>query len=146
MVRELTLFYCRNMDAALKELTKLEKFTDPNSKDPSIHHALNNLLQVLADGKAALLNGKCSDDCFKQLATAVDMKKKEIDERQKEIYNILSRLGKALDKVFHRTQNHCIDPIVHHARNFRRHYLLMSHSSRLIHQSLHSNALLYCTY
>ncbi len=94
---------CRIMDAALKELTKLEKYTDSNSRDPSIHHALNSLLQALQDGKAALLAGQSSEDCLEQLATAVEVKKKEIDERQKEIYNVLSRLGKALDKVFHET-------------------------------------------
>jgi DNA repair exonuclease SbcCD ATPase subunit len=89
------------MDAALKELTKLEKYTDSNSRDSSIHHALDSLLQALQDGKAALLAGQSSEDCLEQLATAVEVKKKEIDERQKELYTVLSRLGKALDKVFH---------------------------------------------
>jgi len=96
-----TVSCCRIMDAALKELTKLEKYTDSNSS--SIHHALNSLLQALQDGKAALLAGQSSEDCLEQLATAVEAKKKEIDERQKELYTILSRLGKALDKVLHET-------------------------------------------
>jgi hypothetical protein len=87
------------MDAALKELTKLEKATDTTGKGPSVNQSLDSLLQTLHDAKASLLAGCCSEDSLSQLALMVEAKKKEIDERQKEIYNILSRLGKALDKV-----------------------------------------------
>ena len=91
--------HLHNMDTALKELTKLEKVTAPNNKGPSINQSIDSLLQALQDAKAAVFAGHCTDDYLKQLALTVETKKKEIDERQKEIYNILSRLGKALDKV-----------------------------------------------
>jgi hypothetical protein len=122
------------MDAALRELTKLEKYTDSNSS--SIHHALNSLLQALQDGKAALLAGQSSEDCLEQLATAVEAKKKEIDERQKELYTILSRLGKALDKV-HISRNYnlcnsCIDAMEHCVRNFQHRYHPTLSSSLLL--------------
>ena len=84
------------MDPALKELTKLEKATDSNGKGPSINQSLDSLLESLHDAKSSFLTGRFGE---KQLAFLVEAKKKEIDERQKEIYNILSRLGKALDKV-----------------------------------------------
>ena len=87
------------MDAALKELTKLEKATDSNGKGPSVNQSLDSLLQTLHDAKASYLAGHCSEDSLKQLAFTVEAKKKEVDERQKEIYNILSRLGRSLDKV-----------------------------------------------
>jgi hypothetical protein len=88
-----------DMDAALKELTKLEKATDSNGEGPSVNQSLDSLLQTLHDAKASFLAGRSSEESLKQLAFVVEAKKKEIDERQKEIYNILSRLGKALDKV-----------------------------------------------
>lgn len=94
--------FLNDMDAALKELTKLEKATDANGKGSSVNQSLDSLLQTLYDAKASFLAGRCSEDFLKQLAFTVEAKKKEIDERQKEIYNILSRLGKALDKVFTR--------------------------------------------
>lgn len=87
------------MDAPLKELTKLEKLTATNGKGPSISQSLDSLLKALHDARAAFVAGKCDGVYLRQLAVAVEAKKKEIDERQKEVYSALSRLGKALDKV-----------------------------------------------
>lgn len=87
------------MDASLKELTKLEKLTAANGRGPSIGQSLESLLKALHDARAAFVAGNCSEEDLKQLALIVEAKKKEIDERQKEVYSALSRLGKALDKV-----------------------------------------------
>ncbi|KAF8959038.1 CTLH/CRA C-terminal to lish motif domain-containing protein [Flammula alnicola] len=88
------------MDALLKELTKLEKLTAANSKGPSIGQSLDSLLQSLHQAKEDFLLGNCSEEYIRQLAQTVEAKKKEVDERQKEVYSVLSRLGKALDKKF----------------------------------------------
>lgn len=127
------------MDAALKELTKLEKATDPNGKT-SINQSLDSLLQTLHDAKASFLAGHCSEDFLKQLAFMVEAKKKEVDERQKEIYNILSRFWKALDKVSSR--EHGIDSkLTHLHRSFQVHYRRTRTSFRPHHQLLHLNGL-----
>jgi hypothetical protein len=89
------------MDPLLKELTKLEKLTAATAKGPSIAQSLDSLLESLHRAKEDFLNGNCSEDYIKQLAQTVEMKKKEVDERQKEVYAVLSRFGKALDKVWH---------------------------------------------
>lgn len=88
------------MDPLLKELTKLEKLTAANAKGPSIAQSLDSLLESLHRAKEDFLSGNCSEDYIKQLAQTVEMKKKEVDERQKEVYAVLSRFGKALDKVW----------------------------------------------
>ncbi|KAJ3515806.1 hypothetical protein NLJ89_g1521 [Agrocybe chaxingu] len=87
-----------NMDASLKELTKLEKLTAASARGPSIGESLDSLLESLREARSAFLAGNCSEECLKQLAQTVESKKKEVDERQKEVYNVLARLGKALDK------------------------------------------------
>lgn len=87
------------MDSLLKELTKLEKLTAVNGKGASIAQSLDSLLQSLKEARAAFLDGECSEEDLKQLAQLVEAKKKEVDDRQKEVYSVLSRLGKALDKV-----------------------------------------------
>ncbi|KAF9532932.1 ubiquitin-protein ligase E3 [Crepidotus variabilis] len=88
------------MDASLKELTKLEKLTASNGKGPSIDQSIDSLLATLKEARASFVSGGCSAAYLKELAKSVEAKKKEIDDRQKEIYNVLSRLGKALDKKF----------------------------------------------
>ncbi|KAF9480118.1 hypothetical protein BDN70DRAFT_878003 [Pholiota conissans] len=88
------------MDPLLKELTKLEKLTAANTKGPSIAQSLDSLLKALHQAKEDFLLGNCSEEYIKQLSQTVETKKKEVDERQKEIYAVLSRLGKALDKKF----------------------------------------------
>ena len=92
------------MDAALKELDKLQQLTSDSpstgkSKTPAIHDSLNSLLQSLHAQKKRLEAGIASEAEFAALAKTVELRKKEIDERQKEIYNSLARYGKALDKV-----------------------------------------------
>ncbi|KAI0306384.1 hypothetical protein B0F90DRAFT_1814293 [Multifurca ochricompacta] len=93
------------MDAALKELDKLQKLTSDvpamgKSKTPAIQDSLNSLLQTLYAQKKRLEAGLTSEAELVTLARAVEARKKEIDERQKEIYNSLARYGKALDKKF----------------------------------------------
>ena len=91
-----------NMEGPLKELAKLEKLTDKVSvkgKSPSISDSLDSLLQSLCDVKDRLNAGTQTQDTFGQLAVTVEARKKEIEDKQKEIYSSLSRLGKSLDKV-----------------------------------------------
>ncbi|KAF7338338.1 CTLH domain-containing protein [Mycena venus] len=90
------------MDGPLKELAKLEKLTSasPGKGKATISDSLDSLLQSLRDARAAIQPGPVSPDLLLQLSQAVDIKKKEVDDRQKEIYNSVSRLGKALDKKF----------------------------------------------
>ena len=88
------------MDPLLKELTKLEKLTAANGKGPSIQQSLDMLLIALESAKQSFLAGECSEDDLRKLAQLVEAKKKEVDERQKEVYNALSRFGKALDKAW----------------------------------------------
>jgi len=87
------------MDALLKELTKLEKATSASGKGPSIGQSLDSLLDLLHQAKEAFLDGRGTKEDLVKLAQYVEAKKKEVDERQKEVYSVLSRLGKALDKV-----------------------------------------------
>ena len=88
------------MDAALKELSKLEKLTaDGKAKSPSIDQTLDALLSALRAEQERIQSGNASPETFEGLATKVESLKKDLDDRQKEIYNSLSRYGKALDKV-----------------------------------------------
>ena len=87
------------MDPLLKELTKLERLTAANGKGTSIGYSLDSLLLSLQEAKEDFLAGNCTKERLKQLSQLVESKKKEVDERQKEVYSVLSRLGKALDKV-----------------------------------------------
>ncbi|KAH9484311.1 E3 ubiquitin-protein ligase RMND5A [Psilocybe cubensis] len=88
------------MDGLLKELTKLEKLTTVNGKGISIIQSLDTLLQSLKEAREGFLKGTCSEEDLRRLAQLVEAKKKEVDDRQKDIYSVLSRLGKALDKKF----------------------------------------------
>jgi len=88
------------MDATLKELAKLEKLTaDGKAKSPSIDQTLDALLSTLRAEQERIQSGNASPETFEGLATKVESLKKDLDDRQKEIYNSLSRYGKALDKV-----------------------------------------------
>lgn len=88
------------MDATLKELAKLEKLTaDGKAKSPSIDQTLDTLLSTLRAEQERIQSGNASPETFEGLATKVESLKKDLDDRQKEIYNSLSRYGKALDKV-----------------------------------------------
>ncbi|PIL23893.1 transporter [Ganoderma sinense ZZ0214-1] len=92
------------MDGPLKELSKLEKLASGapagKGKSPSIDQSLDALLDSLRVAKERFLNGTGTRTTLEALAKAVEDKKKEIDERQKEVYNALARVGKALDKKF----------------------------------------------
>jgi DNA repair exonuclease SbcCD ATPase subunit len=90
------------MEGPLKELAKLEKLTEKtsaNGKSPSISDSLDSLLESLRDVKDRLEAGTETQDTFGQLAVTVEARKKEVEDKEKEIYSSLSRFGKALDKV-----------------------------------------------
>jgi hypothetical protein len=88
------------MDAALKELARLEKLTaDGKAKSPSIDQTLDALLATLQAEREKIHSGGVSSETFEGLATKVETLKKDLDERQKEVYNSISRYGKVLDKV-----------------------------------------------
>lgn len=91
------------MDAALKELEKLEKLASNSrsakGKAPCISDSLDSLLRSLKETKGRVQAGTASEDTLARLASVAESTKKDIDERQKEIYNSLARYGKALDKV-----------------------------------------------
>lgn len=89
------------MDAPIKELEKLRASTESSTKgkNPSADSSLDSLLQSLYEVKSRIAAGSVTQDTFALLSQTVDAKKKEIDEKQKEVYNAIARLGKALDKV-----------------------------------------------
>lgn len=91
------------MDTQLKELAKLEKLTmssgSVKGKSPSIEDSLDTLLGSLQRSRERIQSDSISQDIFKDLVAKVESTKKDIDERQKEIYNLLAKLGKAMDKV-----------------------------------------------
>lgn len=91
------------MDLALKELAKLEQLTDPSSskkgKTPSIDQSLDTLLNTLRTARDKVANGTASPITLVGLPKSIDTCRKEVEERHKEVYNVLSRMGKALDKV-----------------------------------------------
>ncbi|KAJ7219221.1 hypothetical protein GGX14DRAFT_541179 [Mycena pura] len=93
------------MDAPLKELGKLEKSTAGESgkgNPTSTSESLDALIHSLRNAKDAIQSGTASvsPDLCVQISQTVELKKKEVEDRQKEIYSSISRLGKALDKKF----------------------------------------------
>jgi hypothetical protein len=96
------------MDSVLKEVAKLEqlaswttKHTSSKGKSSSIHHSLDNLLTTLRNARAQLDTDPAqAGSSLVALPSAVETCKKEVDYRQKEVYNSLAKIGKALDKVF----------------------------------------------
>ena len=102
------------MEPSLKELGKLEKLVSSTGsskgKSASIESSLDSLLQSLQETKEGILSGSTSTDTFSTLQKKVETTKKDVDERQKEVYNSLARFGKTLDKVrllFHSSQVWC---------------------------------------
>jgi hypothetical protein len=87
-----------HMDALLKETTKLEKLSGKGKFYPG-HEIVDSLLAALYEAKSQALSGNVNEQTLTQLSNLAEAKKKEIDDRQKEIYACLSRLGKSLDKV-----------------------------------------------
>lgn len=86
------------MDAPLKEVAKIDKLSSKETFYPA-HDSLEVILSALHDARSQVLAGNANQQTFTQLASLVDAKKKEIDERQKEMYSSLSRMGKSLDKA-----------------------------------------------
>lgn len=70
---------------------------------PPIELSLDALLLQMYDLRQKLdvdgEPGNVTDDDFKSLAKAIEERRKDIDERQKEVYASLTRMGKLLDKV-----------------------------------------------
>ena len=87
------------MDASLKELTRLETLTASNGKSPSVIDSLDSLLASLREAKEEFLVGNYTGERLNQLTQTIESKKKEVEDRQKEVYSVLSRFGKTLDKV-----------------------------------------------
>lgn len=89
------------MDVSLKELDKLEKITSPSgkSKTSSFNDSLDGLLTALYDLRQKAEAGNLSEHDALNIVRVVEERKKALDDRQKEVYASLSRLGKALDKV-----------------------------------------------
>ncbi|TFK54937.1 hypothetical protein OE88DRAFT_1653512 [Heliocybe sulcata] len=90
------------MEGPMKELNKLEQLTSNTSsaKSKSVEDSLDSLLQYLQQVQDRLKAGTETQDTFVNLAKTVEARKKDVDDRQKEIYNSLARYGKALDKKF----------------------------------------------
>ncbi|KIK59865.1 hypothetical protein GYMLUDRAFT_44340 [Collybiopsis luxurians FD-317 M1] len=89
------------MDAPLKELSRLEKLTAKSSgrnKAANIIDSLDALLATLDSAKSNV--DHITLDSWNSIVQTVEAKKKEIDDRQKEIYSVTAKLGKAIDKKF----------------------------------------------
>jgi hypothetical protein len=115
------------MDGPLKELAKLEKLTAGSSgkgKSPSISDSLDSLLHSLHEARDAIQAGSVSPDVLLQLSQTAEAKKKEVEDRQKEIYSSLSRFGKALDKVCLCLQELSAIKLIDGTRNLQRPSLL----------------------
>lgn len=89
------------MDGPMKELEKLRASTENSTrgKIPSVESSLDSLLQSLVEVRSRVEAGTITQDTFALLSQTIDSRKKEIDEKQKEVYNAIARVGKALDKV-----------------------------------------------
>ena len=87
------------MDASLKELTRLETLTASDGKSPSLIDSLDSLLDSLRKAKDEFLVGNCTEEQLIQLTQTIESKKKEVEDRQKEVYSVMSRFGRTLDKV-----------------------------------------------
>ncbi|KAI0316687.1 CTLH/CRA C-terminal to lish motif domain-containing protein [Amylostereum chailletii] len=92
------------MDGALKELDKIVRLTSSSLAAPGksrpVNTSLDSLLQTLQDYKNRLQAGALSESELQELPKIVDARKKEVDDRQKELYGALAKYGKALDKKF----------------------------------------------
>jgi len=96
-------------DTFLKELDKFQflfhnaQTPAPGSvkvKSPPIPSSLDALLAILKDAKQQLDSGVSPNALGTQISNAIDGRKKDIDERLKEVYNSLGRIGKTLDKKY----------------------------------------------
>lgn len=87
------------MDGPLKELAKLEKLTAVKGTGQAISDWLDSLISSLQDSKNSITESDIDEEILLQLSRSIESTKKDIDDRQKEVYSSVSRLGKALDKV-----------------------------------------------
>ena len=87
------------MDASLKELTRLETLTASDGKSPSIIDSLDSLLDSLREAKEEFLVGNCTEEQLNQLTQTIESKKREVEDRQRDVYSVMSRFGRTLDKV-----------------------------------------------
>jgi len=89
------------MEGPLKELKKLEQLSSLDEHGPSTRSSLDSLLQYLQETRDAVANtGEVNPVHVQGLAQTVASKKKEVEDRQKEIHASMSKLGKAWDKRF----------------------------------------------
>ncbi|CAL1704875.1 unnamed protein product [Somion occarium] len=92
------------MDVPLKELAKLEKLATSSAsakgKSVSVDDSLESLLYSLREAKERIQAGTASPDTLLNIAKTVESTRKDVDDRQKEVYNSLARFGKGLDKRF----------------------------------------------
>jgi hypothetical protein len=94
------------MDGILKEIGKLEQLTQwdasiAKGKAPAVSTSLDTLLNTLRAARAQLdTDPAAAGASLTALPKAVAECKKDIDQRQKEVYNAVVRIGKAMDKVF----------------------------------------------
>ncbi|KAJ3786596.1 CTLH/CRA C-terminal to lish motif domain-containing protein [Lentinula aff. detonsa] len=89
------------MDALLKELSKLETLTAQSpgkNKTPSISDSLDDLVFTLQSAKADV--NSIDEGSWNSLVQTIEARKKDIDDRQKEIYSATAKLGKAVEKKF----------------------------------------------
>lgn len=139
--------YHDTMDGPLKELEKLRTSTESSTKGkiPSAESSLDSLLQSLYEVKSRIEAGTVTQDTFALLSQTVDAKKKEIDDKQKEVYNAIARLGKALDKVclgYRHPRNARVQPF---SRDSRSLYPLIAPSLHRMLPKKHSIERLPCT-
>jgi len=125
------------MEAALKELVKLEKLTAAKGKSPSIAGSLDSLLLTLRETKQAFANGLGDEERLRKLSETAEAKKKEAEERQKEIFAVFARLGKALDKVRRRVPLYTVAEPTTDVRNSQRRCLRIQNSLNQRHPVRH---------
>jgi hypothetical protein len=110
------------MEVPLAELSKLEKLTAPSSsfksKSPSTSDTLSSLLQSLRQCKDLADSGTLTAQTLDELARTVEGKKKALDDRQKEVYSSVARIGKAMDKVTSSVLLVICNCLLLNARNF----------------------------
>lgn len=141
-------------DAVYKELDKLDSLygsahinvKPSKSKTKTIPVSLDDLLATLHDAKRQLAVGAIPvAEAAQAVNKAVEVSKKDIDDRQKEVYNSLNRLGKALDKVsLPHVRTPMTDLTVPAGRNLPTRCRIMDHSSLPLILLLHSIGLLRC--
>ena len=88
------------MDGPLRELGKLETLSSGRSKGTTIQGSLDSLLKSLHEAKDEIAaKGGVDPSQLRDLSQAAEGRKKEIEDKQKEVYSSMSKFGKAWDKV-----------------------------------------------